>query len=270
MKAHLGSFSLVSLLTLGTPTLEAATLTSVPMQGGMVMPMVSYKAADGRIHVQLDPAVPQLTPLLASNPADHFAADDPWYDILDPNRLGLAFSRRYGFVMGTMTDPLPAGTGIWLRKLSGSPEVRAYRYASTAPKAFEPIFGTAGAPPSMAWSGMMFHPTFAAPAGTNTYSATFDAHLRDAASGAELPNTTSDPFTLTWTSAPDGRPALSIAQKIVLSWPGTTGNLVLETSGTEGIEWTAVGESLISANGQTLVMVAPAATARIYRLRLVQ
>lgn len=83
---------LTAVLALSARLATAATLTAVPMQGGMVMPMVSYSAADGRIHVMVDPTVPQLTPLLVSNPADNFAAEDPWYSALDPRAQGLAFS----------------------------------------------------------------------------------------------------------------------------------------------------------------------------------
>lgn len=31
----------------------AATLTNVPMQGGMLMPIISYHASDGMIHVMM-------------------------------------------------------------------------------------------------------------------------------------------------------------------------------------------------------------------------
>lgn len=68
----------------GAPTVNAAILTAVPMQGGMVMPMVSYHADDGRIHVMMPTQIPQLTPLLVSNPADGFDPADPWFDVLDP------------------------------------------------------------------------------------------------------------------------------------------------------------------------------------------
>jgi prepilin-type processing-associated H-X9-DG protein len=119
-----------SLLILGTvlwgswsAPVRGAILTSVPMQGSMVMPELSYYAADGALYVTMDPAIPQLTPLLASHPGDSFDPADPWFDALDPSRQGLAFSRRYGFVMGPATDQLPAGTGIWIRKLSGSAQL---------------------------------------------------------------------------------------------------------------------------------------------------
>ena len=40
-------------LTVAAGSGRAATLTAVPMQGGMVMPMVSYHATDGMIHVMM-------------------------------------------------------------------------------------------------------------------------------------------------------------------------------------------------------------------------
>jgi hypothetical protein len=110
---------LVAALASAALTAPAATLTAVPMQGGMVMPMIAYQAGMGRLHVMLDPAIPQLTPLAVSHPGDGFAPEDPWFEALDPSRQGLAFSRRYGFVMNTETDPLPDGTKIWLRKVTG-------------------------------------------------------------------------------------------------------------------------------------------------------
>ena len=64
----------------------AATLTSVPMQGGMIMPMVAYHAEHGHLHVMMPTEIPQLTPLLVSNPGDQFDPADPWYDDLDPSR----------------------------------------------------------------------------------------------------------------------------------------------------------------------------------------
>jgi len=51
-------------LTMAAGSGRAATLTAVPMQGGMVMPMVSYHSSDGMMHVMMPATVPQLTPLL--------------------------------------------------------------------------------------------------------------------------------------------------------------------------------------------------------------
>ena len=170
------SILLVGAALWGSPfaPVSGAVLTSVPMQGSMVMPMLSYHAAEGALHVQLDPTIPQLTPLLVSHPQDRFDPADPWFDALDPSRQGLAFSRRYGFVMNTVTDPLPAETGIWIRKLSGSAPLGFYRaHAMSLPHRWEPLFGTAGTTNVFAWSATMFHPCVTAPPGTNSYAATF-------------------------------------------------------------------------------------------------
>ena len=108
--------------------------------------------------------------------------------------------------MDANTDPLPAGTQIWIRKLSGSPGLSAYRYQETAPKALQPIFGTDGMTNALYWNGMMFHPVFAAPPGTNSYSATFEVYLLDTTTGQEVPGSSSGPLVFTWTDVPDGRP----------------------------------------------------------------
>ncbi len=251
--------------------LRAAVLTVVPMQGGMVMPMIAYHADEGHLRVMLDPAIPALTPLLASHPSDGFAPSDPWYDALDPTRQGLAFSRRYGFVMDTMTDPLPAGQSIWLRKLSGPPELGAYRYANSSPKAFEPIFGTSGTPTAMAWNGMMFHPTFTAPPGTHEYTAVFDAYLSDSTAGTEIPHSSTGPFELRWTSLPDGRPGLAIARKIAVSWTVPSGTYLLETADSPtSPHWTVVPTPPVNIDGKPTVLLDPSDVARVYRLRQTQ
>jgi hypothetical protein len=254
-----------------TPVLApAATLTSVPMQGGMVMPMLSYNASEGAMHVTVDPTIPQLTPLLVSNPLDHFDPADPWYDTLDPSRQGLAFSRRYGFVMDAATDPLPAGTAIWIRKLSGSPELGAYRYRSSSPKAWEPIFGTAGSTNALLWNGMMFHPGITAPPGTNTYSATFEAFLVNTGTGVAVPNSSTGPFTLSWTTVPDGRPVLNIAQKMVIAWPATATNCVLECADMLPCStWTRVTNAPVMLDGQPAVVLDANGGKRFFRMSVV-
>ena len=252
-KTMFRTFSLILLPAAAT----AATLTMVPMQGGMVMPMFAYHAADGSLTVKLDPTVPQLTPLSISNPADNFDPADPWFDSLDPSRQGLAFSRRYGFVMDTMSDPLPSGTAIWIRKLSGSADLEAYRYRGN-PKTWEAIFGTAGSTNVFPWDGTMFHPAFAAPPGTNAYTAEFEGFLVDTASGFPIAGASTEPFTLSWTDVPDGRPVLSISghQEIIISWPAAMTNYVLEaTENLPSPAWTQVTNSpaLIGTNQTVLI-----------------
>jgi hypothetical protein len=252
--------------------IHAATLTAIPMQGGMVMPMVSYHADDGRIHVMMPPEIPQLTPLLVSNPGDNFDPADPWFDALDPSRQGRSFSRRYGFVMDTVTDPLPAGTQIWIRKLSGSPELSAYRYSNSEPKAFEPIFSTEGVTNALFWNTVMFHPTFTAPPGTNTYTATFEAYLVETSTGLEVLNSSSGPFVFNWTNVPDSRPDLGIGQRIVIFWPATIAtNWLLEGTATlpDG-SWTLVTNAPITLEGQSAVVLEPGETRKFFRMKITQ
>jgi hypothetical protein len=270
-KLTLGA-TLATLVTLAPAILSATVLTSVPMQGGMVMPVLSYSEADGALHVELDPTVPQLTPLLVSNPLDSFEPADPWYDCLDPSRQGLSFSRRYGFVMGTLTDPLPANRAIWIRKLSGSPELSAYRYRSTVPKLWEPIFGTGGVTNALYWNGNMFHPAFTAPPGTNTFSATFEAYLLDTSTGLEVAGSSTGPFVFNWTDVPDGRPTLGTAvesAQVVVFWPATTTNYVLEaTDSLNAPNWSTVSNTPVPWNDKyKAVRLEPGPALRAFRMR---
>jgi hypothetical protein len=258
---------LVALITTVSRTSPAAILTAVPMQGGMVMPMISYHAASGTVGVMLDPTIPQLTPLRISHSTDSFDPGDPWFDALDPSRQGLAFSRRYGFVMDTMTDALPPGTALWIRKISGSPDLGFFRYRNTAPKAWEPIFGTAGSPDAWRWDGMMFHPGITAPPADTDLSATFEVYLADASTGAPIAGSGTGPFQLAFTRVPDGRPTLAIAQKLVLRWPTTQGRWILEASDNPtGSPWTPVGIEPVTLDGQPTVLLEASGTRKFYRL----
>jgi len=241
------------------------------MQGGMLMPMVSYQVSDGRIHVMMPTEAPQLTPLLVSNPTDNFNPADPWFDTVDPSRLGDSFSRRYGFVMDAMTDLLPVGTQMWIRKISGSAELKAYRYKDTAPKAWQPIFGTDGVTNALYWNGMMFHPAFTAPPGTNNLTATFEIYLLDANTGWEVPNSSSGPLVFDWTNVSDGRPALNLAQRIVVGWPSnTTTNWVLESaSAANSTTWATVANAPVIVDGQPCVVLEGNATQQYFRMRYV-
>lgn len=262
-------FACAMALALAPVSLRAATLTAVPMQGGMVMPMLSYSAADRRMHVMMDPAIPELTPLLVSNPGDGFDSADPWFDALDPSRESRSFSRRYGFVMDATTDPLPEGTQIWIRKLSSSPGLSVYRYGNTEPKAFEPIFGTEGTTNALHWNGMMFHPTVTAPSGTNTHTATFEAFLLDLGTGEEVPNSATGLFVLDWTNIPDGRPELGIGQRTVIFWPSSATAYVLEgATALAGGSWTLVTNPPVTLEGQLAVVLEPGEPRKFFRMKL--
>lgn len=250
-------------------SVRAATLTTVPMQGSMVMPMLSYHAGDGTLTITVNPTVPQLTPLLVSNPADSFNPADPWYDCLDPSQRGLAFSRRYGFTMDTGADLIPAGTAIWIRKLSSTPGLGAYRYRSSTPKAWEPIFGTAGSTNTYQWDGSMFHPGFTAPPGTQSYTATFEAFLVDTGTGQPVPGANTGPFVLNWTEVPDGRPTLCVGPNMAITWPASATNYVLEAADSlSAPTWTVVTNTPVVLGGQCSVCMNPSAGQRFFRMRL--
>jgi hypothetical protein len=250
-------------------SLCAATLATVPMQGGMVMPMLSYHASDGSVSVMVDPTVPQLTPLLVSNPGDGFDPADPWFGCLDPSRQGLAFSRRYGFTMDSNSDPLPTGTAIWIRMLSSTPGLGAYRYRSSAPKAWQPIFGTAGSTNTYPWDGSMFHPGFTAPPVTQAYTATFEAFLVDTSTGQPVTGGSTGPFVLNWTNVPDGRPTVCIAPKVAIAWPASTTNFVLEAADSPmATNWTPVTNTPVMVDGQPTVLLQPCEAGKFFRMRL--
>jgi hypothetical protein len=238
------------------------------MQGGMLMAMLSYNASDGTLMAMPPMDAAQLTPLLVSNPGAGFDPADPWYDCLDPSRQGLAFSRRIGFTMDTASDLIPTGTAIWIRKLSGPSGLGAYRYRSSAPKAWEPIFGTAGSTNALQWDGNMFHPGFAAPPGTGTYTATFEAFLVDTTTGLPVPGADTEPFVFNWTDVPDGRPALSLAAKVVLAWPASATNYVLEAADALPASiWTQVTNAPVLLDGQPAVVLDPWQARKFYRMR---
>lgn len=264
-KICLASLGLITCLSV--MSVKGAVLPTVPMQGAMVMPMIRYDAAGGRLHVMVDPATPQLTPLLVSNPADSFDPADPWYEGLDPRAQGLAFSRRYGFVMNTETDPLPSGTAILLRKLSSTPELGLYRYRSTSPKSWSPIFGTSGSPDALIWDGMMFHPGVTAPAGTNGHSASFEAVLVDQASGADLPGTSTGPFELKWTNIPDGRPTLAVAYKVTIACPAGNEWVLESADALNASSWSTVTNAPVQLDGQSTVVLEASAGKKFYRMR---
>jgi hypothetical protein len=233
----------------------------------MIMPMIKYDAAEGRLRVTVDPAIPQLIPLLASNPLDQFDPADPWFSSLDPRAEGLAFSRRYGFVMDTTSDPLPSETAIWIRKLSGSPQLEIYRYRSSVPTVWEPIFGTAGSSNALQWDGMMFHPCVAATAGTNVHAAAFEAILADSLSGIEIPGTGTGPFELNWTTVPDGRPSLQIGYKVAISCRVDSGWVLEASDALPAATWVTVTNSPVMIDGQSTVVLESSQGRKFYRMR---
>lgn len=250
---------------------SATVLTNVPMQGSMAMPMVSYNSGSGVIEVMMPMSIPQLTPLLVSNPSDSFNPADPWFSAVDPSAGGASFSRRYGFMMDMMTDPLPANTQIWIRKLSGPAELKFYRYRDTAPKAFEAIFGTDSTTNALYWNGMMFHPCVTAPPGTNGYTATFEIYLVDTTTGQDVPGSSSGVLTFDFTNVSDGRPTLTLAEKVIIAWPSaTTTNWVVESAASVNAPtWNTLTNTPTTVDGQSAVVVEKNATQQFFRMKYV-
>jgi hypothetical protein len=261
----------------GASCVFAAVRSDVPVQYfeedefWMLMPEVSYHSASDTISVAMPAAVPRLTPLLVSNPGDSFDPADPWFSALDPSTGGASFSRRYGFTMSQITDTVPATRQIWIRKLSGPAELKFFRYRETAPKMFEPVFGTDGTTNKLFWNRMMFHPVVSAPSGTNDLTATFEVYLVDTATGLEVAGSSSGPLMFDWTNVSDGRPVLSLAQKIVVAWPDTTAtNWVLESAATVNAStWNMVTNAPVTVDGQPSVILDRNAAQQYFRMRFV-
>jgi hypothetical protein len=119
------------------------------------------------------------------------------------------------------------------------------------------------------WNGMMFHPAFTTPPGTNTYTATFEVFLVDTTTGAEVANSSTGPFVLNWTDVPDGRPELGIGQRIVIFWPTSATSYVLE--GTDALPsgtWTLVTNAPVRLEGQSAVVLEPGETRNFFRMKL--
>ena len=233
----------------------------------MAMPVVSYSNSTQRVHVTMPGSVPQLTPLLISNPADSFDPLDPWFHDLDPSREGASFSRRYGFTMGP-TEALPTNTAYWIRKIAGPPELQFYRYSASAPKAWEPIFGTDGAPSQMFWNQMMFHPAITAPAGTNGLSATFEVFLMDTLLTQEVANSSSGPLVFDFTNVNDGRPDLGLGLVFALNWSTNVTTWVVESAASiTATNWTTVTNVPTMIDGRSAVLLDSSEAGKVYRLR---
>jgi hypothetical protein len=243
------------------------TLTNVPMQGGMLHVGFAYHADHKELHAHIDPAVPALTPVSISDPTAMFATADPWTDLLDPHRQGQAFNRQYGFVVDGESDPLPEGSAIWIRQLAASAGLQAFRYRGTDPKAWEPMFGTAGSTNVFAWSLTMFHPAYTCPLNSGPHHADYEAFLVNAANGEPVAGISSAQFTLTWTVAGQAIPNLVLAQKIVLTWAASGTNYVAESSlSLADGPWTPLTNVPVNLHGQLTLLLAPETPERFYRL----
>ena len=73
-------------------------------------------------------------------------------------------------------------------------------------------------------------------------------------------------------SASTDAPALFVARKndeLVLSWQGTSTNIVLETSGSLGVNWANSGTTPVVSNGVSTVTVPFSCSTKFFRLKRV-
>ena len=107
------------------------------------------------------------------------------------------------------SDLLPLGTAIWIEMKSADHGLRAYTYRriSEQEQIWTPMFGTDESSTVFEWDMRMFHPAFAAPPGSGSLSAHFEAFVVDAGTGERLSEIESAHFTLQWTAEqPDEMP----------------------------------------------------------------
>ena len=146
-----------------------------------------------------------------------------------------------------------------------------YRYAANPPKQWTPIFGNAGTTNALMWDRVMFHPGVSALPGTNTFTATFQIYLVNTLTGQEVAGSASMPFVFNFTDLPDGRPALTIATKVVVSWPAaTSANWLLESASTlPASDWTLVTNAPVVVDGEPSAVLPVSAAPQYYRMRYV-
>ena len=119
------------------------------------------------------------------------------------------------------------------------------------------MFGTDESSTVFEWDMRMFHPAFAAPPGSGSLSAHFEAFVVDAGTGERLSEIESAHFTLQWTAEqPDEMPELNIAQMIVLTWPGQFAEHHLEsTMDLDSGVWHMMHVTPMMMNGKATVIL---------------
>lgn len=238
---------------------QETRLLSVPMQGGMAMPAIRYQAEHGHLMVTMPQVVPHLTTLEESHPDAHFNPNSPWYHHLDPDHMGMAFNRQYGFVIDGTSNLLPLGTAIWIQLLSADHGLRAYTYRniSEEEQIWTPMFGTEDSSKVFEWDMRMFHPAFVAPQGSGPLSAEFEAFVVDTGTGERIPDIGGAKFTLHWTAEHSGEmPELSISQMIVLTWPGNfSGHHLESTMDLDSGEWQTMHVTPTMMDGKATVIL---------------
>jgi len=238
------------------------------MQGTMTHVGIDYLETPApHLDIHITNTSPVLKPLSVSDPTSHFDPAAAWYDALDPDARALAFSRRYGFVRGG--DLLPEGQTIWIRQLSATPGLEAYRYRLNQSE-FAPLFGTAGSSDVLEWNQAMFHPCYTAPVDLEQCEAGYEAFVVNEmgepvglAAQFTLSWGLAQPLCLTEVDTSSGQPSVSFLPPV--SWSNWT--YVVERS-TNLTAWTRVGAITNPPAGpQAIVDAGAPAEGACYRVR---
>jgi hypothetical protein len=98
--------------------------------------------------------------------------------------------------------------------------------------------------------------------------ATFEAYLVDTNSNTEVPGSSTGPLVFKFTNVSDGRPTLTLAQMIVVAWPSTATDWVLESADTvQSSAWTTVTNAPVLVDGQPAVVLDGGAGRKFFRMR---
>jgi hypothetical protein len=200
------------------PALSLAFLTAAPVSGAFVTPQmgggqvammggapmkhldISFDGTDVSVHIDDTVGTPMLRPLSAP---DEFDPAEPWAVLNDK-----AYNFQYGWnPSGFIT--LPAGSGIWVERLSQDSELQVYARPPATVPAYSPLFENDG--DTWQWSGAMTHNVYAVADPTqSSYSATYRVYIGDATTGEALASYGSADVTLDFSAAPVPEPASAL------------------------------------------------------------
>lgn len=205
-------FAAIALMTFAVTAARAGYVTPILGGGQVGKPTaqmkhadVSYDSITQTIAVTLDTSVatPVLRPLTPPDQFDPAVAD--WAVLTDK-----AYNWQWAWNPSGIFAP-PAGSAIWIKRLSQTPGLEVYQRPSGPPQppsgtAWPQIFQNDG--DIWKWGGSMQHNAYAVLDPTrSSYSATYEVYLGDATTGVPLPGYGSDTVTWTWEATPVPEPA---------------------------------------------------------------
>jgi hypothetical protein len=162
-----------------------------PQMGGAMKHLGVELHGGTMLHVHVDNTVP--TPEFADY-GETYAAPA---DVLN----GMMYNAQYGWMVEGFWTP-PSGATLWIEQIAATPGLRAYSGGTMMNQGtFDPIFGTDGSSPRIAWSGAMLHNWYAVDA-SGVYQATYSVYFGDA-SGNPLAGYMPAEVTIDWYAQSD-------------------------------------------------------------------